>query len=59
MKNWTVPAGIGVPGVMGATVAMNVIGWPYWGEATDEETCVVVVGRMGVMVSVPATLVIE
>ena len=42
LKNWTVPVGVPVPGLTGATVAVNVTSWPKTGELGVNVTVVVV-----------------
>ena len=53
MTKVTVPVGVPAPGATGATVAVNVTGWPNADGSGDEVTVVVVEALLTSWVSVP------
>ncbi len=58
MKNSTVPVGVPVAGLIGATVAVNVTDWPYTG-ALGEKVTVVVEFAVAATVTVTAGEVLD
>jgi hypothetical protein len=57
--NVTVPVGVPAPGDTGATVAVNVTGWPKTEGLAEEVTLVVVAAWLIVWLKAPEVLVVK